>query len=68
MPKKEVVVAWSMVMPPEEAMTKAVEVAPADPSATTWKRLRLESEEVAEMVRTARGEVVPKPVRETPAA
>jgi hypothetical protein len=61
-------VAFSIVKPPFELMTKAVEVAPEAPSETTWKRLRLESEEVAEMVRTERGEEVPKPVLETPAA
>ena len=61
-------VAFRMVTPPVEAIEKGVVVAPPAPSATTWKRLRLDKEEVAEMVRTEKGEVVPKPVRETPPA
>ena len=59
--KKVVEVAFSMVMPPVEAMEKAVEVPPAVGSATTWKRVKLEREEVAETVSTARGEVVAMP-------
>ena len=60
--------ALTMVMPPSEAITNAVEVAPLAASATTWKRLRLEREDVAETVRIAKGDEVPNPVLETPAA
>ena len=51
---------------PFESMTNAV-VVPVEGTATTWNRLRFESVEVALTVRTARGEVVPKPVRVAPA-
>jgi hypothetical protein len=61
-------VASRRVKPPVEERTRAVVVAPTDGTATTWRRLKFESEEVAEMVRTEKGEVVPKPVLETPAA
>ena len=55
MAKKEVLVAYVVVpklalIPPLASTKKAVVVPPADE--TTWKRLRLESVEVAEMVRT----------------
>lgn len=61
-------VALIIVMPPLLLTRKAVEVAPAVTSETIWKRLKLERDEVAEMVTMDRGEEVPKPVRETPAA
>ena len=66
--KKLVVVAKVIVTPPFESMRKAVVVAPVVGTATTWKRLRLESEEVAATVRTENGEEVPKPVRVAPLA
>ena len=56
--KKEVEVAAVMVVPPFESMRKAV-VVPVDGTATIWKRLRLERDEVAEMESTDRGEEVP---------
>jgi hypothetical protein len=51
-------VAFVMVVPPLESMRKAV-VVPVEGTATTWRRFKFESEEVAEMERTARGEEVP---------
>ena len=65
--KNVVLVAFVSVVPPEESMTRAVVVAPAEGTATTWKRFRFESEEVAARVRTLRGEVVPMPTRVAPA-
>ena len=46
---------------PFEVIVKAVVVAPADGSAKTERRERLERDEVAEMVRRDIGEVVPMP-------
>ena len=65
--KKEVEVAKGMVIPPVESIKKAVVVAPEEGAATTWKRFRFESEEVALSVRTESGEVVPIPTRVAPA-
>ena len=53
---------------PFDSTVNAVVVAPEVGSAKTEKRERFESEEVAETVRMERGEVVPRPVLETPAA
>jgi glyoxylate utilization-related uncharacterized protein len=50
--KNEVEVAFVRVVPPFESTNIAVVVAPAVGTATTWKRFRLESEDVAETVRT----------------
>jgi hypothetical protein len=57
-------VAFRKEIPPFEAMEKALVVAPAVGSANTEKSGRLESEEVAEMVRREAGEVVPIPKKE----
>jgi len=65
--------AWAgVVLPtptlPEDRMVRAVVVAPAEASAKTENREKFEREEVAETVKMESGEVVPKPVRDTPAA
>ena len=60
--KKAVEVAESIVIPPVEAMEKAVVVAPEEASATTWKSGIFDNEEVAEIVTTANGEDVPTPI------
>ena len=52
---------------PVELILNAAVVAPTDATETTLNKSKLESEEVAEIVKTARGEVEPIPTLVAPA-